>query len=98
MQRVGGADVDGTDGRVAEDCFGADRAPGKRGAQLVCSGGVAAGDGGDFDVLDAAQGFEMYAAHKYRAEDGGADWFGHGDLAFLALGEVLMLDKRSLRG
>ena len=34
-------------------------------------------DGGDFDLLDVAQGFEMDAAHKSGAEDGGADAVGH---------------------
>jgi len=74
---VGRADVDGVDGGVAEDGVRARVRNGESGAEFLCGGGVRPAMAATFDVLHAAKGFEMDAAHESCAEDGGADALGH---------------------
>src|SRR5450755_4585711 len=77
MLRVGRANVDGIDPRIAQHIaiVGRNRRDGEASSHVLSRFSVSAGDGGSFDELHAPQGFEMYAAHKASAEDCRSYWF-----------------------
>jgi hypothetical protein len=68
--RVGRADVNGIDRRIAQDLaiIGGNRGDGKARAQASRRLCVSACDGGGFDGLQSAHRFKMHAAHEAGAE------------------------------